>query len=126
MNTEYSLDGFLEAVDFLCDSQTGVEKVDNVAFAEKEIVNAPQLDGSIFSNFRLLMKSSPRNKDGAKTTECKKCDLTRKRLEEKMEKIEAALLFQQDQLFESYSNLKVRITILEEREQKRLKTNGPV
>lgn len=126
MSSDYSLDGFLEAVDFLCDSRIENEEVDNVAPAEKEIVNAPKLDSNIFSNFQLLMKSSPRNKEGSKNSECKKCELTRKRLEEKMEKLEAALLFQQDQLFEGYSNLKARLNILEEREQKRLKPNGPV
>lgn len=126
MSSDYSLDGFLEAVDFLCESRTEAEKEDSVADAEKEIVNAPKLDGSIFSNFRLLMKSSPRSKDTIKSTECKKCDLTRKRLEEKIDKLEASVLFQQDQLFEGYSNLKARITILEEREQKRIKNNGSI
>jgi hypothetical protein len=126
MSSDYSLDGFLEAVDFLYESRTETEKEEDVADVEKEIVNAPKLDSSIFSNFRLLMKSSPRSKDAVKSPDCKKCDLTRKRLEEKIDKLEAAVLFQQDQLFEGYSNLKARITILEEREQKRIKGNGAV
>lgn len=127
MSSDYSLDGFLEAVELLCDSRTEEEKEEDVADVEKEIVNAPKLDSSIFSNFRLLMKSSPRSKEVSKTSECKKCEITRKRLEEKIDKLEAAVLFQQDQLFEGYSNLKARINILEEKEQKRQKVhNGSV
>lgn len=116
MNEEDSVDDFLEAVEVLFDSRKNEE-------TEKEIINAPQLDTTIFSNFRLLMKSSPRNRDGSKSPECKKCDLTKKRLEEKIEKLEATLLFQQEQLFEAYSYLKARVTILEEREQKRLRVH---
>ena len=113
-----SLDGFLDAVEYLCDGEPATENVNDEESGDEEIVQAPKLDTAIFSNFRLLMKSSPRNKEMTKVASCKKCELTKKRLEEKIEKLEERLLFQQDQLFEAYSHLNARVDIIEEKERK--------
>jgi hypothetical protein len=125
MDSEDSLDTFLMKINTLIDTSEVEEEVEEVIEEEESehsddgLNRAPKLDGGIFCRFPLLMKNTPRNKDSTKSFDCKKCQVTKKRLEEKIDKLEADIQLQQDQLFEAYSHLNARVSELE---QKRLRT----
>lgn len=115
MDSDCSLDGFLEALNTYNEKE---EKMRSPMDEDTEIVTAPKLDKEIFCRFPVLIKNTSRPVESPRNNECKKCALTKKRLEEKIEKLELSILFQQDQLFEAFSHLKARVTSLEEKSPK--------
>jgi hypothetical protein len=108
MDSEDSLDAFIESVDWAIEQNAEVEE-------NSQINKAPRIDTGIFCRFPVLMKNNPHERENPKSPDCKKCQMTKKRLEEKIEKLESTILFQQDQLFELYSHLKARVTALEQK-----------
>jgi hypothetical protein len=115
MDSEDSLEAFIQSLDQMYDNV--IDDRDNVEASELNgrLTKAPKMDTGIFCRFPILMKKDPRERESPKNGDCKKCQLTKKRLEEKIEKLEATVLFQQDQLFELYSHLKARVSHLEQK-----------
>lgn len=108
MESDDSLDGFINAIDWAYNENK--EKEEN-----SRINIAPKIDTGVSCRFPVLMKNIPYERENQKSPDCKKCQLTKKRLEEKIEKLENTILFQQDQLFELYSHLNARLANLEQK-----------
>lgn len=100
--TEESLDDFILRVENFCNQ----EPVTIVA-------QVPGLEDSQNSQFPFIMKKKYFNSPISDKLECSKCAVMKKRLEERIRQLEEKLTFQQDQLFESYSQLSFRLKEVE-------------
>lgn len=102
-DTEESLDAFICQVDNYCQENE----------PKQLFIQTPHLNGD-FNKYPLLMKNSPQSKDKERSYgfECKKCELVKKQLEMRIEKLEAIVTKQYEELFESYSYLSSKLDTL--------------
>lgn len=110
---ENSLDLFIESVEIMLAEKPIQIKIESSDYKEKQpFLFAPTFNNEKSVRIPILKKNESPRREGFSTHDCRKCELYKKQLDDRLLLLEEKMTNQFNELFESYSHLAKQIHIL--------------